>query len=280
MVIVLGAVGFLLTAGAALLGYLAVRQFGRASRLGTPLARTAKLKPGPCKKVRGKIVAVGKPLRGPLTGQACVYYRLRIDEEHRKWKTTRSAPQPGFAAAVMLGGALGGLLYGLASRDNEGETKVIHSWKNVLNDAQSIRLAVEDASGKVEVDLGGAEVVTKQQSLVHADLNHPAPPRLTDMVRKRYRVHTVDEAGRVKTMRFEEAALQEGAKVTVVGPVSERSDGALCFESQGGALLISERDVGKEGRSARNWAIGLAAAAGGCLVLALGVAVAAAVLVR
>jgi hypothetical protein len=89
----------------------------------------------------------------------------------------------------------------------------------------------------------------------------------------------VDEAGRVKTMRFEEAALQEGAKVTVVGPVSERSDGALCFESQGGALLISERDVGKEGRSARNWALGLTAAAGGCLVLALGVAVAAAVLV-
>jgi hypothetical protein len=277
MAILLAVLGLILAAGAAVLGYVAVRQYRRASHLGRLPARVAKLQPNPCKKVRGKVVAVGAPLRSPLSNRACVYYRLRIDEERRKWKTTRTAPSGGAVAAGILGGAVGGLLYGMAARDDEGSTKVIHSWNNVLDEAQSSRLVVEDATGKVEVDLSGAEVVTKDRSRINADLNHPAPHQLADLVRKRYRVHTVDEAGRVKTMRFEEETLQEGAKVTVVGPVTARSDGALCFQNQGGALLVSERDVGKDGRAARNWAIGLAAAAGGCLVLAVGVMVVAAV---
>jgi hypothetical protein len=279
LAIVLGVVGLILVAAAALLGYVAVRLFRRASRLGIRPAHAAKLKPGPCKKVRGKVVAVGAPLRSPLTNQACVYYRLSIDEERRKWKTRRAAPSGGAVAAGILGGAVGALLYGaLAAQQDEGTTEVIHSWDNVLDDVECTRLVVEDATGRVEVDLRDAEVVTKDSSRVHADLNKPAPHQLGDFVRKRYKVHTVDEGGRVKTMRFVEKALKEGAKVTVVGPVAAGPDGGLRFQNKGGALLVSERDVGKEGRFARNWAVGLAAAAGACLLLAAGAVVAAVVL--
>jgi hypothetical protein len=279
MAFFLGVVSLVLAAGAAVLGYFAARQYLRASRLGRLPARVGKLQPSPCKKVRGKVVAVGAPLRSPLTNRPCVYYRLRIDEERRKWKTTRTAPSGGVVAAGILGGAVGALLYStLATQDDEGTTKVIHSWHTVLNEVDSSRLVVEDATGKVEVDLEDAEVITKDHSRVLTDLNHPAPSQLTDLLRKRYRVHTVDEAGRVKTMQLVEDILLEGAKVTVVGPVTSAPDGALCFQNEGGPLLVSERDVAREGQEARNWAIGLAAGAGGCLLLAVVLLAAAAAL--
>jgi hypothetical protein len=280
MSIVLAAFAVILLPAAGLLGYFAFRQYQRGSRLGRPAAHVGKLKPSPCKKVRGKVVAVGPGLKSPLGQKPCVYYRLRIDEERRKWKTTNTGPRGGAVAAFMIGGALGGLLYGAMARQagDEGITKVIYSWDNVLDETEGDLLVVDDGSGKVEVDLIGAEVVAKDLSRVQADLNHPAPTQLADVVRKRYKIHTVDEAGRVKTMRFVEETLPVGAKVTVVGPVTEGENGALRFQNQGGALLVSERDVGKVGKEAGQWAVGLAAGAVGSGVLGLGLLVAAVVL--
>lgn len=266
MICVLGLFIVLLLAGAVLLGCFAFRQYVRASRLVTPLAHAAKVRPGPCRKVKGKVVAVGRLLRSPLTNQECVYYRLHIDEERRTWT---SGAGGGAAAALFLFGVVGGLLYAVHRLYGPGgEDRAVSSWEKVLDDAEGIQLVIEDDSGAVEVDLRDAEVIPNDRLHIHADMSRPVPSQLGDLVRKRYRVFTVDEAGRAKTMRFTEETLKAGARVTVVGPVWERRDGTPYFRQKGGALLVSERDVGKQGRSARKAALGLAAGAIGCVAVA------------
>jgi hypothetical protein len=273
MAVVFGVVGSLLAVAGAALAVFAVRSYRRASRLGTAASRTGKLKRG-FRKVRGRVAPAGGPLRGPMTGQECVHYRLRVDEEKREWKRSGglSTPSSGAMLAGLFGGGLGRLFYTTygGDRDEGGPSKVIHSWDNVLDDAGGVRLLVEDATGAVEVDLQGADVVTKARTLVHADLLRPLDPTLQDLLRKRYRIHTVDERGRVKSMRLTEEILKQGAKVTVLGAVESDPDGGLSFRRGGpnGRLLVTELDVEKGARSDRAQGTVFAAVAAGALLLA------------
>jgi hypothetical protein len=272
MAIVLAVLSLILLVTAGVLGFFAVRYLRRSSLLGTPVERAADLEPGLC-KVRGRIVPLGKPLCSPVTNQACVFFRLRVSQEHRQWVTTPrpgGAPSGGAVAAGILGGAVGGLLYGLATSGarEEGTTKIHQSWVPVLDHARCVRLAVEDATGQVEVDLREAEVVTKKPYRLFTDLHRPAPQELADFLQKKHRLFMVDDDGRVLTMKIEEEKLKERAKVTVLGTVEERSDGKLCFRPEAGPLLVCERDLDNEHGLARNRALIYTAAAGGSLLLA------------
>lgn len=60
-----------------------------------------------------------------------------------------------------------------------------------------------------------------------------------------------------------------GAKVTVVGAVEPLEDGSLCFQKQGDPLVVSKRDVKKEGQSARSRALGFTIGAGAALGVGL-----------
>jgi hypothetical protein len=271
MLIVFGILGLVLLLAGLVLALLGIHAAKQAYLLDAPLVRAAELRPGFC-KVRGRVVAVAEPMRSPVTDRPCVYYRLRVQEEKRKWKTTKGPgqPAPGAVLAGFLGGALGAMLYTWARSDDDDEsTKVIHSWITVLDEAESIPLVIEDNSGRVAVEMRDAEVIVKEKSRIVSDFQRPAPDRLRELLHKRYRLHTVDDSGKLMTMNFQEAMLAEGVKVTVLGQVEVGEDGAPCFRSAGG-LLVSERDVGKQAKSARKWAFGFALAAGGTLLLAVG----------
>jgi hypothetical protein len=271
MLIAFGILGLVLLLAGLVLASLGIRAAKQAYLLDAPLVRAADLRPGFC-KVRGRVVAVAEPLQGPVTDRPCVYYRLRVQEEKRKWKTTKGpgGPKPGALVAGFLGGALGALLYTWARSDDDDEsTKVIHSWITVLDEAECIPLVIEDNSGRVAVEMRDAAVIVKEKSRITSDFQRPAPDHLRELLYKKYRLHTVDESGKLMTMNYHEDLLPEGVKVTVVGQVEVGDDGAPCFRSAGG-LLVSERDVGKQSKSAHKWAFGFAVAAGCTLLLAVG----------
>ncbi len=276
LAILLGLVALLLVAGGVLLSVFAWRNFQKASLLGRPLSRIGKLRPG-ARKVRGQIAPLDKPLRSPVTDQPCVYYRLRVYEERRVWKSTGGMTR-GTIMAGAFGGAAGVVLYE-AGQWSDRETRAVHSWHPILEDSLSIPMAVQDETGEVEVDVREATVVPKQKGRIATGENHPPPSKLADLLRDEYDIHSVDERGWIKTLHFIEEILPVGAKVTVVGRVEPLKSGDLCFRKKGGEdLLVSDRDMAKEGRSAHGLALGYAAGAGGALAGALGLLIWATVL--
>jgi hypothetical protein len=271
MLVLFGILGLVLLLVGLLLAWLGILAAKRAYLLDAPLVRAADLQPGFC-RVRGRVVAVDEPMRSPVTDRPCVYYRLRVLEEKRKWKKNLSVGRTpvGQIVAMYLGGFLGGMMYRAMTDDETGSSKGRHQLLPVLDAADSIPLVIEDASGRVPVDLRDAEVIAKEKSRIVCDFQHPAPDRLRDLLRKKYRLHTVDDNGKLKTMNFTEDLLPEGVKVTVIGTVEAGPDGAPCFRAASDGLLVSERDVGKQAKSARKAAFGFAVAAGGTLLLAVG----------
>jgi hypothetical protein len=162
MLIAFAVIGLILQSAAVVLGGLSVRHFRRAARLGIPVQNIVELAPG-FGKVRGRLAALGKPLRSPLTDQACVYYRLRVAREHRKWATPLmpEAETSRLLARVddpfrRVGNFINSLL------GDKRSTKMHPSWVPVLDPTQSVRVALEDATGKVELDLQGVKVVIKE----------------------------------------------------------------------------------------------------------------------
>jgi hypothetical protein len=272
MLVLFGLIGLALLTAGLVLAFLAIRVSGRARLLDAPLMLAADLKPGLC-KLRGRLVAVDKPLRSPVSDRPCVYYRLRVQQEKRKWKTTRIVREPLLRAS---GDRIGASLRDWAESETDESTRILYSWITVLDEADSVPLVLEDSSGRVPLNLRQAEVVARAKLRVTSDFQRAAPDHLRQLLWKKYRLHTVDEAGRLKTMRFAEDMLPDGAKVTVVGTVETGPDGTLGFRS-GSGLLVSELDVGKQAESARKLAFGVAVAAGGTLLAAVSTLVAVAV---
>lgn len=279
MALFLWVVGLVLAGVGVTLAFLAVGRHRRASLLGTPPARAGKVRPG-VRKVKGRVVAAGELLTSPVGGRPCVCYRLRVSEERREWRSSPGAPEPD-PGRVMLANLLGGSLYRAFRRSDEGvSTRSLYSWEDVFDETRCIPVVVQDDTGGVEVDLTDAEVVTRNPARILGDLSRPFPVRLGDFLARKHRVFTVDDRGRVKTMRVIEETLEEGARVTVLGTADTDDAGTPFFQAAPGApLLVSEPDLAERARSARAWATGFTAAAGGMLllaviVLALGVAAA------
>lgn len=267
VVVFLCFVGVVLVAGGALLGWFAWQNFQKASRLDRPLSRVAKLRPG-FHKVRGRIAPIGEPLLGPVTNHPCVYYRLCVYEDQDKSRSPAGSDE-GAAVARFLGGGAGILMHKVATSLEQGDVPFAPSSQTLVDDASSILLTVEDDTGTVEVDLRGATVIPKEKARIDSGLGGGIPVKLADWVRKEYGIHMVNERGWVKSCQFVEEALRVGAKVTVVGPVEAAKNGNLRFRSKGDTLVVSERDIGKEGQETRGRALGLCAGAGVALALAL-----------
>jgi hypothetical protein len=248
---------------AGVLGLLAWLKVRRASLLGGPLGKVADLQLG-VRKVRGRLVSREPPLVSPVTTRPCVYYRLRVDQE-------RSLETPMIRRGVVR--RRGQILR------REDYTRTVQYWQNILDTARSTPLLLDDGTGAVAIDLRGAEVIVKTRSRLLADALRPAPPHLHDVLLQRFRIWTVDKTGRGKTLSFQEDLIEEGAKVTVVGPVVEQRDGTLRFDTGAGPLVVSEAGLERESAEARRWAIGLTVGAGasvalGCVCLILAVLVA------
>jgi hypothetical protein len=262
----LGFFGLVSLAGGLVLAYYAWRNFQASSLVSRPLSRVAKLRPGR-RKVRGQIAPIGKPLLSPVTNKPCVYYRLRVYEEKKTWK---SKPDPGIVGAFVVGGAVGAILYNATASTGRLGDNATYSWHPILDDDVSIPLVVEDETGAVEVDLRGATIIPKEKARIMSDMLHPAPASLTDLLLDEYEIHQVDRAGRARTLHYVEEALLVGAKVTVVGAVDTLKNGDVGFRRKDDTLLVSERDLSKEGRAARGRAMGFSAGAGAALAVGLG----------
>jgi hypothetical protein len=258
--------GILLVMGGVVLGLYGWRNLRAASLLGRPLSRVANLQPG-LRKVRGRIVSIGEPLRSPVTNQPCVYYRLRVTED-RPMPRSDFESESGIGIADLIDDFTSVSLFKTAVAIEERNS----SSRSLLNESDNIPLLIEDDTGSVEVDLRGATVFAKKKSSLDTNFSYPvlALSRLTDKLREEYGIHTVDERGFFKTLHFTEEILLVGAKVTVVGPVAQLKSGDFGFQQKGDPLLVSEREVGKESQEARSRAIGFIAGSTAALAVGLG----------
>lgn len=250
-----------------------------AAWLTRPLSRIGKLRPGP-RKVRGKIAAREKVLRSPMTNRECVYYRLRVYEEGRK-----SRPADVLRSVLRGPPALNGIFFvyrfdSFASAQDSGNERSVYSWHNVLDEVESVPFCIEDETGSVEVDVRGATVSPKTKARMDTSMHEPvlALSPLTERLREEHGLEAVDERGQFKTLRFVEEVLLIGADATVLGSVESIEGRALRFHVDDEALLVAEGNVAKQGREARNRAIGFAVGCGiafivgvACLCLAFAV---------
>lgn len=242
-----------------------------ASRLTRPLSRIGKLRPGP-RKVRGKVAVCEETLRSPMTNQECVYYRLRVYEEERKWRATdvlRGSIVP--TGATMNFGFFYTSDGSFTDSMGGGNARAVYKWHNVLDEAVSVPFHVEDDSGCVEVDVRGADVNAKTKARMATSMHEPvlALSDLTDRLRDEHGIDAVDERGNFKTLHFVEEVLLIGAKATVLGSVESMKGGTLCFHADEEPLLVTESDVAKEGRAARKRALGFVLGSGGALIVGI-----------
>lgn len=242
------------------------------SRLTRPLSRIGKLRPGP-RKVRGQVADCGKVLRSPMTNQECVYYRLRVYEQDKKWRVTDMLRGGLIPAAGMIN--LGFFVYtvndGFADSMDRANSRAVYSWTNLLDEVVSVLFRIEDDTGFVEVDAHRATVNVKTKSCVTTNTHDPILElsSFTDRLRDEHDIEIVDDRGNFKTLRFVEEVISIGSQVTVLGSVESSKGGALCFDADDESLLVAQGDVAKEGRAARKRAFGLAVGGGSALTVGI-----------
>lgn len=242
-----------------------------AARLTRPLSRIGKLRPGP-RKVRGKIAADEEVLHSPLTNQKCVYYRLQIFEERKKWRPTD----------VLRGGlrttsALNGIFFvytledSFASAQDSANERAVYSWQNVLDEVESVSFCIEDDTGSVKVDVRDATFSSNTKSRMSTSMQEPALALspLMERLREEHGIEAVDERGHFKTFRFVEEVLLIGADATVLGSVESMEGRQHCFHADDDALLVAEGNLAKQGRAARNRALGFAIGCGIAFIVGL-----------
>ncbi len=237
----------------------------RAAWLTRPLSRIGKLRPGP-RKVRGKIAACEDVLYSPLTNQKCVYYRLRVYEEGKKWRSTNA-----LSGGLLTPQAFNGIFFffsfedSFASFQDSANERAVYSRHIVLNEVGSVPFCIEDDTGSVEVDVRGATVSPKTRTGRTTSMHAPllALSHLIERLSQEHGIEVVDERGQFKTLHFVEEVLLIGADATVLGSVESRKGRALCFHADNEKLLVAEGNLAKQGQAARNWAIGSAV---GCAI--------------
>lgn len=262
----LGIFGLFFLVGGVILGFYAGRQLRLASLFRQPLSRVAKLKPG-LRKTRGKIAAIGKSLQSPLARKECVYYRLRVYEERKSYMPKYKFVD-GFFTNYSWYGWLGSF-FGGTLEDSFNDERASYSRHLLVDKEDDVRFMVEDDTGCVEVDLRGATIFTKEKARSASGGENPPPSQVEELLREEHDFDTVDRRGFFKALQFMEELLPVGSKVTVVGTLGELNSGDLRFQVKDGPLVVSDRDVAKEGQSARNQALGLAIGAASSLGVGL-----------
>ncbi len=140
----------------------------------------------------------------------------------------------------------------------------MYSWHKVLDEVESVPFCIEDDTGSVEVDVRGATVSPKTKARMATSMHEPvlALSPLTERLREEHGIEAVDERGQFKTLHFVEEVLLIGADTTALGSVESIEGRTLCFHVDDDALLVAEGNMAKQGRAARNSAIGFAVGCG------------------
>jgi hypothetical protein len=220
--------------------YLAVRSQRRARWLArVPWSEIGGLQPGPI-KVRGRVVADGELLRGPLSRRDCVYYHFRVQE-----KRQRGGPPPH-----------GGGTY----------------WKTVIDDAQYVPFSLDDGTGCVALRLKLAELDVHPDVDERSGMFNSARPELERMLQKRYGYSSVGLIFN-RTLYSSETRIEEGDALVVLGTAREAADGGWELVRGDGFLIVSDRGP-KQLLSSYRWTAFLWWFLAGVVLVAVGVVVA------
>jgi HEAT repeat protein len=201
--------------------YFAVRARRRAAVLEeTKVTSIDRLRPG-LRKVKGRVIAHDRLLRSPMTRQDCVYFRFVVEEMHTH---------------------------------HHGKHGTSTHWVKIIDDHQSISVSVDDETGHVNVHLGGAEVVMRDQAFNSSGTFNDPPERLRRLMENEYGKSTKGWLFN-KTLRYTETVLEDGAIVTVVGEVEQRKGGTLVLRKGAMPLFVSDKGERQLGSHHRNRAL-------------------------
>lgn len=198
-------------------------------------------------EVRAKAVGDG---RAPLSGKAAAWYRSIVTEAYLEWSDTNS---PSAATKVV-----GGQEHAPVRPDRQ-----LVERKRVLEEHRAEGfLEVEDGSGRLSIDLDGADVEDALQVLDRLDRDED---------------HRPGKPGRVG-LHHAEWIVPPGTPLTVVGEARRRDGTVVVGEPEGAApLLVSTRSAddlaSRAGKQANGMRVGAAAVGvSGVVLVALGLA--------
>ena len=218
----------LFVVGAAVAGLLAFFAYQRGAKprrkdVEPRKCRVAELRDGLC-KVKGRLVARGKPLKSPLTNKPCVYYRFKADQayETKTWRT--------------IGRTMAGAWEGTMEERAESH----ESWRPLVEDAQGMDVALEDETGQAILDLRDAEyesILAVKDGVIDTRANLQFELMLdkrygqSSMLDRRqtsagtftrYGATPASEGRELPRVKVSEKMIENGVEVTVVGEVETR----------------------------------------------------------
>ncbi len=155
-------------------------------------------------ELKGRIIALSKPLSSPYDEKSCVYYNFKVEEHKSNGKT--------------------------------------ESWAGLISDKKMQRFGVHDGSGIALIDLKGAKIELKSEDGFNPDVNTDMKSMSysnRERLLKRYGIRS--QNGRYeRTVRYRESILEEGAQVHIMGETREKDEGRPLFKAQEKALYVSD----------------------------------------
>jgi hypothetical protein len=151
-----------------------------------PRTPIAKAQPGKVARLTGCVSYLTEPVRAPLTGRACAYYQVTVDERRPTGN----------------GGA---------------------AWVTIVRDAAGVDFLIEDGTGRARVVVDQALRVAAVQDAKYASGPfNDATPHLEAYLAK----HGLRSKAWIlnKTIRYQEAVFEAGETVTLVGMVAFEHD--------------------------------------------------------
>jgi hypothetical protein len=161
--------------------------------LATPRSTIAEAQPGKVAKLSGRVAYLIEPVRAPLSGRACAYYLVTVQEY-------RSSGKSG-------------------------------SWVTILRDPGGVDFLIEDGTGRARVVNRSLKVVAVQDAKYSSGTFNDATPHLEAYLAEHGQKSTGWLFN--KKLRYLEAVFEAGETVAIVGQVALEHDPGAVPEGAG-----------------------------------------------
>jgi hypothetical protein len=171
----------------------------------TPRASAGALTEGTLVRVVGRARAASEPMLAPLTGRACVYYKVVVDH-----------------------------------RTDVGSNYYVRGWRPFVEEERGAPFVIDDGTGAVSVDPAGAELALDFDRRTTTGAFHGADERQQAFMA----AHGEKTKGWLKTKhyRYREAVIEVGEAIAVVGRVGRDTTGAHALATTSDAQLVITDD--------------------------------------
>ncbi len=193
----------------AILGFLAYLfsgdQVTRRALQKVPRRRIGDLRDDEEARVIG-VVGVEAPIRAPISGRRCAYYRVVVEEQY--------------------------------------ETDGHRTWRNILDVQDGVDFLVKDETGEALVKTTRVEAVLEKDRSKSSGFLHDATPELEAFLKEHGR--SSEGLVFNRTLRYREGVVEAGERVAVAGLVRRRTEKVrpvLVAPSNGSVLLSDETDL-------------------------------------